>query len=195
MFGAENLHLKPYSLQKNLFHCIHVLQCYVHIGFAFASLGVQSKQTSFAFKSLLLISNLYTGCFSTALNCFKSQQWFSLNVLQRQHCCLTSIHISFNCFLCMCLLYGTLFACFVALFYKDFLMALWGNLAFIVECFIWIHVHCIMCFTEVFGLHSVFFFYHLMFTFSHTPGAFVIQTLNCGVQARVERGRVYSYKL
>lgn len=105
---------------------------------------------------LLLISNLHTGCFSTALNCFKSQQWFSLNVLQRQHCCLTSIHISFNCFLCICVLNGTLFACFVALFYKDFLMALRGHLAFIVECFIQIHVHCIMCFTEVFGLHCGF---------------------------------------
>lgn len=67
-------------------------------------------------------------------------------------------------------------------------MTIWGftgiskSLAVIVKCFIWIHVHYGTSF------HVVVFFLHLMFTFNGTPEAFVTQTLNCGVQAQVERG-------
>lgn len=109
MFGAENLNLKPYSLQKNLFYCIRVLKCHTHhFAFCFAQCTEQTK--IFTFKSLvssLLIFQMNglrsrfkisTGCFFYSAELFQVVAvvftecvWMEL---QCQHCCLTSILFS-----------------------------------------------------------------------------------------------------
>lgn len=87
------------------------------------------------------------------------------------------------------------FNCVTALMCDYFFFWLYRDIevpCFIVKCFIWIHVHYITpCALQKFLIFTVVFFFFsisFLFIFNGAPEAFVTQTLNCGVQARGERG-------
>lgn len=89
--------------------------------------------------------------------------------------------ISVKCFLCL------LCRIFVLVLLIYCTNAFTGKpLDFSVECFIWIHLHCTTCFTKVYRLPCVVFFSSSHVYLQPQSMAFVPQTLNCGVQARIK---------
>lgn len=139
----------------------------------FVLLDAQRKRYfCFTFKTACGFKRVLTGCFSCGAELFSLNVWDWITMsapLPRRH---SSQLLSF---FFLCIWFMKLFMCFICT-----KTVFGGGCGLIFKCFIWAHVHCIVCFTEInFSFTVVPLFPISCLPLTLTPEAFVIQNLSC----------------